>query len=104
MIEEVGRLGRETFVILRICRHHHLDRLLAELLGDSPYPVSQELGRVGAFRPLGCSSSDGRGQPAEQVTSWVLGGGTCGRVSADHRGEAGPGSSVARRPFLFRTI
>jgi len=48
MIEEVGRLGRETLVILRIRRDHHLDRFLPQLLGDLGHPNVEELrGRSG---------------------------------------------------------
>ena len=51
MIEEIGRLGRETLGLLRIRRDDHLDRLLAHLLrdlGDTPRSSSSTV-----YEPLG---------------------------------------------------
>lgn len=46
MIEEISRLGRETFVVLRICRNDYLDSLLADLLRGLPDALGQQLCRV----------------------------------------------------------
>ena len=46
MIEEIGRLGRETFVVLRIRRHDDLDRFLAHLLRDLAHAAVEQLYRV----------------------------------------------------------
>ena len=42
MIEEVGRLGRETLVLLRIRRDYHLDRFLPQLPGDLGHAQIEE--------------------------------------------------------------
>ena len=46
MIEEIGRLGRETPVILRICRYYNLNRFLAHLLRDLSHPAGEQVHRV----------------------------------------------------------
>ena len=72
MIEEIGRLGRETFVVLRICRYDDLDRFLAHLLRGLPDALGQQLGRVGPLGPVGSALSDGSGQPAQQVPTRIF--------------------------------
>ncbi len=60
MIEEIGRLGRETLGLLRIRRHDDLDRLLAHLLRD--------LGHARARAAAPCTSLRAARPPA--VRSW----------------------------------
>ena len=72
MIEEIGRLGRETFVVLRICRYYHFNRFLAHLLRGLPYALAQKLGGVGPLGPLGRAGRDGARQPAQHMPTRIL--------------------------------
>jgi hypothetical protein len=72
MIEEIGRLGRETFVVLRICRHYHFHRFLAHLLRGLPDALGQQFSRVGPFGPASRALSDGSGQAAQQMPARIL--------------------------------
>jgi hypothetical protein len=54
MIEEIGRLGRETFVVLRICRDYHLHCLLAYLLRSLAHPAGQQFRRIRALGLFRC--------------------------------------------------
>jgi len=82
MIEEIGRLGRETFVVLRICRYYHFNRFLAHLLRGLPDALRQKLGRVGPRRPLGRALSNRPGQPAQRMSARVFFRGATVRLSA----------------------
>ena len=88
MIEEVGRLGRETLVILRIRRDDDLDRFLAHLLRDGRNALVEEADGVGAFRPLSGPVRHDGGEPGEQVSTGVLSG-QRQAVRTDRPGKAG---------------
>ena len=72
MIEEIGRLGRETFVVLRICRYHHFHRFLAHLLRGLSDALGQQFGRIGPFGLVRGALGNGFGQPAQQMPTRIL--------------------------------
>ena len=99
MIEEIGRLGRETFVVLRICRYYDLDRFLAHLLRDLSHAAGQQLRGIRAL-----------GLVRRSLTRWSRPAGSAGArpdplragppsprppVPADNGRETSPGSGVA---------
>src|SRR6476660_4033986 len=107
MIEEIGCLGRETAVVLRICRHYNFNRFLAHFLRGLSHSAGEQLRRIRAFGPLGRALRDGPGQPPQHVTAGILCGlpfspaASLARCPADHRGETCPGPGVAGRSDLF---
>jgi hypothetical protein len=71
VIEEIGRLGRETLVILRIRRHDDLDAFLADLARDGGHPCVQQTHRVGPRRPVSVPVGNRRGESRQQMTARV---------------------------------
>ncbi len=54
MIEEIGRLGRETSVVLRICRYYDFYCFLAHLLRGLAHPSASS---SAVYEPWGCSAA-----------------------------------------------
>jgi hypothetical protein len=106
MIEEIGRLGRETFVILRICRHDDLDRFLADFLGRLGHAAGQKPRGVRSFGPHGRSRRYGARQPTQYVSTGVFlsPASPLRRFPAEYCREAGPHSRVTRRPGLLHPV
>jgi hypothetical protein len=46
MIEEIGCLGRETAVVLRICRYYNFNCFLAHFLRGLSHPSGEQVRRV----------------------------------------------------------
>ena len=102
MIEEIGRLGRETLVVLRVRRHHDLDRFLAHLLRDLRHSAVEQLGGV---RPLGPLRRPWAMVRASRVSTCPPGSSPrAAAVGQPHGGEAGPGAGVAGRAGLLDPI
>ncbi len=91
MIEEIGRLGRETLGPLRIRRDDDFDGLLAHLLRDFRHAGIEQLDRVRARRTLRRPAGEGGGQAGQEV-------------GAGPSGEAAPAAGVARGPRLFHPV
>ena len=53
MIEKIGRLGRETSIVLRIRRDHDFDRFFAHFLRHLARSAREQAGGVGSFGPVG---------------------------------------------------
>src|SRR5205823_11500926 len=90
MIEQVGRLARETRPILAGGGDHRLDRLLAHLLGDLGHSFGEQPRRVRAGRLVAGALGDRAGEPRE---------GAAGRLA-----EAGGRARVTGRSLLAHHV
>src|SRR6266513_2492388 len=90
MIQQVGRLARQTRPILAGGGDHRLDRLLAHLLSDLGHPFGEQPRRVRAGRLVAGALADRAGEPRE---------GAAGRLA-----ETGGRARVTGRPLLAHDV
>src|SRR5256885_1072776 len=90
MIQQVGRLARQTRPIVAGGGDHRPDRLLAPLLGDFGPPFGEQPRRVRAGRLVAGALADRAGEPRE---------GAAGRLA-----ETGGRARVTGRPLLAHDV
>src|SRR2546429_9202254 len=90
MIQQAGRLARQTRPILAGGGDHRLDRLLAHLLSDLGPPFGEQPRRVRAGRLVAGALADRAGEPRE---------GAAGRLA-----ETGGPARVTGRPPLAHDV
>src|SRR5256886_8091208 len=90
MIQQVGRLARQTRPILAGGGDHRLDRLLAHLLSDLGHPFGEQPRRVRAGRLVAGALADRADEPRE---------GAAGRLA-----ETGGRARVTGRPLLAHDV
>jgi hypothetical protein len=72
VIEEIGRLGRETVFILRIRRNYNFNRFFSNLLRDLAAALFQQQGRVGTRLRIPRPAGDQGGEATQLMPARIF--------------------------------
>jgi len=72
VIEEIGRLGRETVFILRIRCNYNFNRLFADLLRDLATALFQQRDRIGIWLGIPRPAGDQGGEATQLMPARIF--------------------------------